>query len=385
MEQKSDFDYDRQSNAIMNAAGIRSNTDYKKVDTIINKSEKNVFNLDKHDLMTILQIGTAFIPVAGPFISAGIGLVDAKMYYNENNKQSAGLVALLSMLPVIGKIPAVKKIGAKGIQTLAQKLALGGKNLTLAEKEIATAVANTSPEIEAELKQAAPKLKKVITYVNQNKINYIKKYGQDEYNKLLRSYLWGDVPEKEFLSKLGNVKSPTIKIKPVLGGGADHRVFQSSTNPNVVFKAELRPGEVDKWYNLFTKNENIFAKTFKKTRVKDTNGKVLSAVVMEKLDTKPFIELWDNIEKINNSLQSNLPYNKHIDLEKLVKSIKQPEYAKRWNDLIKNVKTQNTALSKKVDEFNNMVNNLYKITTNPDIRKFNLGYDKNGVLKALDI
>ena len=35
MEQKSDFDYDRQSNAIMNAAGIRSNTDYKKVDTII--------------------------------------------------------------------------------------------------------------------------------------------------------------------------------------------------------------------------------------------------------------------------------------------------------------------------------------------------------------
>ena len=106
---------------------------------------------------------------------------------------------------------------------------------------------------------------------------------------------------------------------------------------------------------------------------------------MEKLNTKPFIELWDNIEKINNSLQSNLPYNKHIDLEKLVKSIKQPEYAKRWNDLIKNVKTQNTALSKKVDEFNNMVNNLYKITTNPDIRKFNLGYDKNGVLKALDI
>ena len=69
----------------------------------------------------------------------------------------------------------------------------------------------------------------------------------------------------------------------------------------------------------------------------------------------------------------------------MVKSIKQPEYAKRWNDLIKNVKTQNTALSKKVDEFNNMVNNLYKITTNPDIRKFNLGYDKNGVLKALDI
>jgi hypothetical protein len=31
------------------------------------------------------------------------------------------------------------------------------------------------------------------------------------------------------------------------------------------------------------------------------------------------------------------------------------------------------------------VEELYKITPNPDIRKFNLGYDANDILKALDI
>jgi hypothetical protein len=42
-------------------------------------------------------------------------------------------------------------------------------------------------------------------------------------------------------------------------------------------------------------------------------------------------------------------------------------------------------MKSKIDEFMNMVNQLYKITPEPDIRKFNLGYDGSGVLKALDI
>ena len=42
--------------------------------------------LDTHTFMTLAQIATAFIPVAGPFISAGIGLADAALYYKEGDK-----------------------------------------------------------------------------------------------------------------------------------------------------------------------------------------------------------------------------------------------------------------------------------------------------------
>jgi hypothetical protein len=62
---------------------------------------KGSMPVDPHTLMTILAIGTAFIPVAGPFISAGIGLADAALYYEEGDKSSAGLTAAFSMIPFI--------------------------------------------------------------------------------------------------------------------------------------------------------------------------------------------------------------------------------------------------------------------------------------------
>jgi len=78
-------------------------TDYekrelKKGETFLN----NLNNLNPHTLMTIAQIGTAFIPLVGPFISMGIGLADAAMYYNEGDKKTAGLIGVFSMIPGIG-------------------------------------------------------------------------------------------------------------------------------------------------------------------------------------------------------------------------------------------------------------------------------------------
>ena len=67
--------------------------------------------LDQHTKNSILSFGAAFIPVIGPFISAGIGIADAKLYYDEGDKKGAGLTAAFSMLPFLGsvvsKIPGV--------------------------------------------------------------------------------------------------------------------------------------------------------------------------------------------------------------------------------------------------------------------------------------
>ena len=58
--------------------------------------------LDSHTGNLILGILTSFIPVVGPFISAGIGLIDAKKYYDEGDKKTAGLMVMFSSLPGLG-------------------------------------------------------------------------------------------------------------------------------------------------------------------------------------------------------------------------------------------------------------------------------------------
>jgi hypothetical protein len=355
------------------------------------KTLENVGKMDPHTLMTILAIGTAFIPVAGPFISAGIGLSDAAMYYKEGDTKTAGLTAALSMLPFVGsvvsKIPGVKQLGVKGMAALASKLGKGSKNLTKAEAEIAQLISNYTPEIQQELSKMAPKLKNVVKELEAYKPNFVKKYGEKEYNLLLTKYLYNGIEKEKFINTLREVKSPNIRVKPVLGGGADHRVFQSATNPNVVFKAELRPGEVNKWYDTFRKYPKIFAKTIRKVKVKGSDGELLDAVVMEKLDTNSFVKLWDNVESFVRNSQKSLPVSQQItDLERLLKNINtNPKYKQVWNGIVQQIEKQSPNISNKVNEFSKMVDELYKVTPNPDLRKFNLGYDANGILKALDI
>jgi hypothetical protein len=74
-----------------------------------------------------MSIGSLFIPVVGPFISMGLGFADSAIYMKEGKKKEAAVAAILSILPQVGEvvssIPAVKQLGQKGMQTLANKLA----------------------------------------------------------------------------------------------------------------------------------------------------------------------------------------------------------------------------------------------------------------------
>lgn len=51
-----------------------------------------------HDVLSLLQIVSVIIPVAGPFISLGLGLVDSGIYYAEGEKEMAALTLGLSIL-----------------------------------------------------------------------------------------------------------------------------------------------------------------------------------------------------------------------------------------------------------------------------------------------
>lgn len=215
--------------------------------------------------------------------------------------------------------------------------------------------------------------------------NYIKKHGQSGYDDLIRKYLYNGVDKKTVMSELKNVKNPNIQLKPILGYGADHQVYKSLTNPDKIFKVELRPGEIDKWYNTFNSHPELFAKTYKKVKVKGKNGEQLTAAVMEKLDVAPFQKLWDEMETLLSKSQQNLSASEKTGLERLTKKMKEPYYGKQWSDFLTYLKTNGGSSSQKINEFSTLVDKLYKVTPNPDVRKFNFGYNKEGVLKSLDL
>ena len=81
-----------------------------------------------HAVNAVLGIGLTLATggVAGAIISAGVGLMDAKQYWDEGHHTEAGVVAVFSLLPgasiILSKFPGVKELGAKGMSALAQKL-----------------------------------------------------------------------------------------------------------------------------------------------------------------------------------------------------------------------------------------------------------------------
>jgi hypothetical protein len=128
--EQSDYAMDRRGNALLNATGIRSDKDYETVNKTINTAS-SLMKVDPHTAAMIFGIASAFIPVVGPFIAAGIGLADAALYYKEGDTKSAGMSALFSIIPGVGpivsKIPGIKQLGVKGMSLLASKISKGVK------------------------------------------------------------------------------------------------------------------------------------------------------------------------------------------------------------------------------------------------------------------
>jgi hypothetical protein len=217
-------------------------------------------------------------------------------------------------------------------------------------------------------------------------VDYIKKYGQKAYDDILINFILGGSNEKTFLNTLKNVKNPNIRLKPILGLGREHYVFESVLYPNKIIKVESSPGTINKWYSIFKSRPDIFPVMFKTLKVTGKEGEKLMGVVLERLDTSKFIKLWGEIESEMYPLFKNLPISeREVSLEGIVKYIKTPKVRKQWVELLNFTKKEKPNLTRSIDEFSKMVNELYKITPNPDIRKFNFGYDDKGVLKCLDI
>ena len=167
--------------------------------------------LDSHDKLMFAQIGTAFIPVVGLFISATIGLGEAALYYKEGDKKTAGLVAALSMLPFIGKIPFVKNLSAKAMAALASKLSSGAK-LSQSEIKIAKVLAQNETLIKQELSSVSNKISTIAKDLKSFKPSYVERFGQESYENLFRDFLSGKADKEYFIQTLksGQKASPNL-------------------------------------------------------------------------------------------------------------------------------------------------------------------------------
>ena len=173
---------------------------------------KGSMPVDPHTLMTILAIGTAFIPVAGPFISAGIGLADAALYYEEGDKSSAGLTAAFSMIPFIGKIPGVKELGTKGMAALGNKVAKGVKVFTQSEAKVLEGIKQNESLIRKGLQDASTKLSPITKEIQSLKPGYVSRFGQEKYETLLKEYLSGKSDKQFFLQSLTSAKKASPNL-----------------------------------------------------------------------------------------------------------------------------------------------------------------------------
>ena len=133
-----------------------------------------------HGVATAFQIASAFIPVLGPFISAGIGLLDAAQYHKEGKKTEAGIVALFSILPGLGKvvqkIPGITQLGEKGMVALGNKL-ITKQALNKVEQRIVNSIGTIQPLIKSEasqqIKSLASNAMNKVTNVSNKKLFHV--------------------------------------------------------------------------------------------------------------------------------------------------------------------------------------------------------------------
>jgi hypothetical protein len=172
-------------------------------------------NFPKHEVLAVLEIGSFFIPVVGPFLSAGLGMLDASIYAAEGDKETAGLTAGLTLLPLIGpivkKIPGIKTLGTKGMEALSKKIAPGVEvALTPIEKEVAEGLAKEKSLVQNYLNFGSKSLESISPQIKQYGPKYTQKFGQLKYDDLISKYISGNIDAQMVIIALTTLEAPDL-------------------------------------------------------------------------------------------------------------------------------------------------------------------------------
>jgi len=135
--------------------GYKQN-DYKTLRPALERQQQSINDTidfikeHRHGILAIASLAALTIPLAGPFISLGLELVDAGLYASEGDKYMAGFTLAFSLIPgsqIAMKIPAVKKLSKQGLVRILKFFEAGSKSkivLSRAEKLAAEEIAKNS-------------------------------------------------------------------------------------------------------------------------------------------------------------------------------------------------------------------------------------------------
>jgi hypothetical protein len=145
-----------------------------------------------HNILAVLELGTAFIPVAGPVISAAIGSVDAAIYYGEGDKDMGVFMLLVTLLPELKIASNITKSAKlmKG-QKMVEKKILSGKplkNLTIFEIEFIESLKTLNPsKLNSELKESIARRADNILQTQGEKLTEQQKAYLKDYSKIYQT------------------------------------------------------------------------------------------------------------------------------------------------------------------------------------------------------
>jgi hypothetical protein len=141
----------------------------------------------RHEMLFTSSVVTSIIPIIGPFLSGGLGLLDAKYLWEEGQYYEAGLIATLTLLPGIGRLAAKAGVAIKPfIKNIVTKLAnkQAVHTLTKVEREALIQVAMRKDAIKSKLMDMTAK------GIESGKLNPYSLKGVDWITKGTKKGTW---------------------------------------------------------------------------------------------------------------------------------------------------------------------------------------------------
>lgn len=202
LSEQSDYMIDQRANAMLNAAGIRSDTDYNTVNKINTKSYQGTES-EQAAVKIMMEIGASLLPIVGPIIGTLIGGYYAQDEFSKGNKKTGVLIGVLSLLPLIPQIrkviPSLTKFNQNALKNLSDKLTGVVKEpLTSIESGL---VKELSYQIEP-IKQQLTRINEAVKVTVDYKGQYIRTFGETKFQDLFNKLIRGEINKQQYVNEL---------------------------------------------------------------------------------------------------------------------------------------------------------------------------------------
>jgi hypothetical protein len=170
------------------------------------------------------------------------------------------------------------------------------------------------------------------------------------------------------------------KLKPIFGSGWSHNIYSTGRYPDKLIKVEKQPGMVNRWYDMFSQYPNLFPKVYNKgvLKLKNDKGEIndINYVLIEKLETKPFVQLWMHIEQYLDTFNKEFNQDRSLlgMMHEHIMHVFSEEPSELMEKFLNFIKEKNGEDYIKFNMFINLIDQIVEIYPSADVHKNQFGY-----------